>query len=74
VCAGVFHSGQDERVRKGLAFSTIPLHLFKFEGKTEVRASTNLLNELDAYQLDVASFLATLNLGLNGGHARGNQP
>jgi len=36
--------------------------------------STNLLEELDADQLDVTSFVATLNLSLDGRHARWNQP
>jgi hypothetical protein len=37
------------------------------------RSLANRLEELDADQLDVASFLATLNLGLNRRHSRGNQ-
>src|SRR3984885_1472954 len=47
---------------------------FKFEKTAEGRVSTNLLEELDADQLDVTSFLATLNLSLDGRHARWNQP
>ena len=47
---------------------------FKSEKTAEGRVSTNLFEELDADQLDVTSFLATLNLSLDGRHARWNQP
>jgi hypothetical protein len=70
----VFQGGQTAQVRKRFAFSTIQLQFFfKLEAGRTRRSLANRFQELDADQLDIASFLATLNLGLNRWHSRGDQ-
>jgi hypothetical protein len=59
-------------VKRIRLFDDSATSFFKFEETAEGGVSTNLFEELDADQLDVTGFLATLDLGLNGRHARRN--